>query len=115
WRLVRQSLTESLLLSIGGGALGLVVAYWATHAALSLLPATLPRAQEVRIDYRVLLFALGISFVSGILAGVAPALRNSSLRSSATLKESGRGNIGGRSRGQDALGAIEVGLPFVPV
>jgi predicted permease len=113
WRLVRQSLTESLLLSVGGGALGLLFAYWATHAALSLLPATLPRAQEVRIDYRVLLFALGISLLSGILAGIAPALRNSSLRSSASLKESGRGSLGGRSRAQAALVAIEVALAVV--
>ena len=79
WRLVRQSLTESVLLSISGGALGLLVAYWSTQAVLSLLPTTLPRAQEVRINYRVLLFALGLSLLSGILAGLAPALRSSRL------------------------------------
>lgn len=112
WRLVRQSLTESLLLSVTGGALGLFVAYWATHAALSMLPATLPRAQEVRIDYRVLLFALGISLLSGILAGLAPALRNSKTRFAGALKES-RGNIGTRSRAQVVLVAVEVGLAVV--
>jgi predicted permease len=112
WRLVRQSLTESLLLSVTGGALGLFVAYWATHAALSLLPATLPRSQEVRIDYRVLLFALGISLLSGILAGLAPALRNSNARFSGALKES-RGNIGTRSRAQAILVAVEVALAVV--
>ena len=111
WRLVRQSLTESLLLSVTGGALGLFVAYWATHAALSLLPTTLPRAQEVRIDYRVLLFALGISVLSGLLAGLAPALRNS--RFADALKESGRGNTGGRSRAQAILVAVEVALAVV--
>ena len=111
WRLVRQSLTESLLLSFTGGALGLFVAYWATHAALSLLPTTLPRAQEVRVDYRVLLFALGISVLSGILAGLAPALSNS--RFADALKESGRGNSGARSRAQAALVAIEVALAVV--
>jgi len=113
WRLVRQSLTESVLLSLGGGALGLLVAYWGTHAALSLLPATLPRSQEVRIDYRVLLFALGISLLSGILAGLAPALRSSKSRFSNSLKESGRGNIGGRSRAQAILVAAEVALAVV--
>jgi predicted permease len=113
WRLVRQSLTESLVLSFAGGALGLLVANWATHAALGLLPATLPRAQEVRIDYRVLLFALGISLLSGILAGVAPALRSSNSRFSGALKESGRGYIGGRSRAQAALVAVEVALAVV--
>src|ERR1043165_9743767 len=87
WRLVRQSLTESVLLSFGGGALGLLFAYWTTHAAVSLLPTTLPRAQEVRIDFRVLLFALGVSLLSGILAGLAPALRHS--RFADALKESG--------------------------
>ncbi len=111
WRLVRQSLTESLLLSFGGGALGLLVAYWATHAALSLLPTTLPRAQEVSIDYRVLLFLLGLSILSGVLAGLAPALRSS--RFAGDLKESGRGNIGTRSRAQATLVAVEVALAVV--
>ena len=113
WRLVRQSLTESLVLSLGGGALGLLVAYWGTHAALSLLPSTLPRAQEVRIDYRVLLFALGISLLSGIMAGLAPALRSSNSRFSNALRESGRGHIGARSRAQAILVAAEVALAVV--
>jgi len=114
WRLVRQSLTESFLLALTGGALGLFVAYWATHAALSLLPTTLPRAQEVHIDYRVLLFALGISLLSGILAGLAPALRNSNSRFfSGALQESGRGTIGTRSRAQSILVAFEVALAVV--
>jgi predicted permease len=112
WRLVRQSLTESLLLSCGGGALGLLLAYWATHAAISLLPATLPRAQEVRIDYRVLLFALALSLLSGILAGLLPALRNSA-RFSGALKESGRGHISTRSRAQATLVVFEVALAVV--
>ncbi len=113
WRLVRQSLTESLLLSLGGGALGVLVAYWSTHAALNLLPTTLPRAQEVRVDYRVLLFAFGLSLLSGVLAGVAPALRNSHSRFTGALKESGRGNIGTRSRAQAILVAVEVALAVV--
>jgi predicted permease len=113
WRLMRHSLTESLLLSLGGGALGFCVANWATHAALSLLPATLPRSQEVRIDYRVLLFALGISLLSGIMAGLAPALRTSSSRFSNALRESGRGNVGARSRAQSVLVAAEVALAVV--
>jgi putative ABC transport system permease protein len=113
WRLVRQSLTESLLLSFGGGALGLLVAYWGTHGALALLPSTLPRAQEVRIDSRVLLFAFGISLLSGLLAGLAPALRSSKSRLSNALKESGRGSIGGPSRAQLVLVAAEVALAVV--
>jgi predicted permease len=113
WRLVRQSLTESLLLAFAGGSLGLLSAYWSTHAALSVLPTTLPRAQEVRIDYRVLLFALGVSLLSGVLAGLAPALRSSASRFAGALKESGRGNIGARSRAQAILVAVEVALAVV--
>ena len=113
WRLVRQCLTESILLAVVGGALGLVFASWGMHAALSVLPTTVPRAQEVRIDYRVLLFALGVSLLSGIVAGIAPALRSSRAQFSDALKESGRGHIGSRSRAQSALVAIEVALAVV--
>ncbi len=112
WRLVRQSLIESSILSLAGGALGVVLATWGTHAALSVLPTTLPRASEVRLDYRVLIFALGISLVSGILSGLAPALKNSKWRLSETLKESGRGNTA-RGRSQTILVAVEVALAVV--
>jgi predicted permease len=112
WRLLRQSLTESLLLAVIGGALGLVVASWATQAALRVLPTTLPRANEVRLDGRALIFALAISLLSGVLAGLAPALRNSKWHLSATLKEGGRG-VSGRGRAQGVLVAIEMALAVV--
>jgi len=112
WRLVRQSLTESLLLALAGGALGLVLANWGTQAALGVLPTTLPRASEVHLDYRVLLFTIGVSLLSGILAGLAPALKNSRWRLSETLKESGRGNTS-RGRAQTVLVAVEVALAVV--
>ena len=97
WRLVRQSLTESMLLAVAGGAFGLILANWGTQAALSVLPTTLPRASEVQLDYRVLIFTIGVTLLSGILAGLAPALKNSKWRLSETLKESGRGST---SRGR---------------
>ncbi|HEX3229289.1 MAG TPA: ABC transporter permease, partial [Pyrinomonadaceae bacterium] len=112
WRLVRQSLTESMLLALAGGGWGLVLANWGTQAALGVLPTTLPRASEVHLDYRVLIFTIGVTLLSGILAGIAPALKNSRWRLSETLKESGRGNTS-RGRGQTVLVAVEVALAVV--
>jgi len=112
WRLVRQSLTESMLLALAGGGLGLVLANWGTQAALGVLPTTLPRASEVHLDYRVLIFTIGVTLLSGILAGIAPALKNSRWRLSETLKESGRGSTS-RWRAQTVLVAVEVALAVV--
>jgi predicted permease len=112
WHLVRQSLTESMLLALAGGALGLVVANWGTHAALSVLPTTLPRASEVHVDYRVLIFALAVSVASGLLSGLAPAFKNSKGQLAETLKESGRGATS-RGRAQTILVAVEIALAVV--
>jgi predicted permease len=112
WRLIRQSLTESMLLALAGGALGLLLANWGTHAALTLLPTTLPRAGEVKLDNRVLIFTVVVSLISGILSGLAPALKNSKWQLAETLKESGRGNTS-RGRAQSVLVAVEVALAVV--
>jgi hypothetical protein len=101
-----------MLLALAGGGLGLVLANWGTQAALGVLPTTLPRASEVHLDYRVLIFTIGVTLLSGILAGIAPALKNSRWRLSETLKESGRGNTS-RGRGQTVLVAVEVALAVV--
>src|SRR5207248_5356248 len=77
WRLLRQSLTESLLLALAGGGLGLVVASWATNAALAVLPTTLPRASEIHLDRRVLIFTISLSRLVGIMSGLAPVLKSS--------------------------------------
>ncbi len=111
WRLLRQSLVESMLLALAGGGLGLVVASWGTHSALAVLPTTLPRASEVHPDSRVLMFAVAISLLTGILAGLAPALKTSGL--SETLKEGGRGSSSARGRGQGVLVAVEMALAVV--
>ena len=113
WRLLRQSLTESTLLALAGGGLGLLVAGWGTQAALGALPTTLPRAEEVGLDGRVLLFTLAISLLTGILSGLAPALKTSQWRLSETLKEGGRGAGGGRARAQGVLVAVEMALALV--
>jgi putative ABC transport system permease protein len=95
-RLVRQLLTESVLLAALGGVAGLIVAAAASDAFLTLATDRLPRAAEVHVDLRVLWFALGISLISGILFGTAPALRASGLDLVSGLNEGGRGNTGGR-------------------
>ena len=74
FRIIRQALTESLMLSMMGGAGGLLVAYWSIPALLSLTPATIPVSIEAPLDWRVFAFAFLASLVSGILFGVAPAL-----------------------------------------
>ncbi len=113
WRLLRQMLTESLLLSLLGGGLGLALAAWGTKAALAALPAGLPRAEEIGLDSRVLIFTLAISVLTGVLAGLAPALKSSQWRLSETLKEGGRGASGARHRAQGALVAVEMALALV--
>ena len=113
WRLLRQSLIESILLALAGGGLGLLVAVWGTRAALNVLPTGLPRADEVGLDARVLVFTAAISLLTGVLAGLAPALKTRHWRLSETLKESGRGAGGGRHRAQGVLVAVEVSLALV--
>ena len=112
-RLVRQSLTESTVLASAGGVLGLAIAAWGTKAALGVLPTALPRADEVGLDSRVLLFALAVSLVTGILSGLAPALKTSRWRLSETLKEGGRSLSPGRVRAQGVFVAIQMALALV--
>jgi predicted permease len=112
-RVVRQLLTESVLLAIAGGVLGLLLAAWGTRAALGVLPTALPRAEEIGLDARVLLFTMAISLFAGILFGVAPALRTSQPNLHATLKEGGRGTSGTRHRAQDVFVVVEMALALV--
>ncbi len=112
-RLIRQMLTESVLLAIAGGALGLAFAGLGTRAALDTLPATLPRANEVRLDGRVLLFTMIISVCAGILFGLVPAIRTARRNVHETLKESGRGGSGSRHRVHGALAIIEMAMALV--
>src|ERR1700686_1680695 len=74
-RLVRQCLTESAVLGLSGGALGILLADLGIRPFVALWPGTLPRAEEVQLDWHVLLFAVAASLVSGLLFGLAPALR----------------------------------------
>ncbi|MFZ0820157.1 MAG: ABC transporter permease [Candidatus Acidiferrales bacterium] len=112
-RLLRQMLTESVLLALAGGALGLVIAGVGTHAALDVLPATLPRANEVRLDGRVLLFTILVSVCAGILFGLVPAIRTARRNVHESLKEGGRGGSGARHRVHGALAIVEMAMALV--
>ena len=113
WRLLRQSLTESTLLALLGGGLGLVVAALGMKSALAALPTAVPRAQEVGLDGRVLFFTCAVTLLTGVLAGLAPALKTAQGRLAEMLKEGGRGMSGGRQRAQSVLVAVEMALALV--
>jgi predicted permease len=112
-RVIRQLLTESILLAGVGGALGLLLAFWGTKAVLGTLPGALPRANEVSLDSRVLLFTLALSLLAGIVFGLAPALKTSRVNLQEILKESGRGVSGARHRLQGVFVAVEVAMALV--
>lgn len=96
-RLVRQLLTESLLLSLLGGGLGLLLASWAVDLIVRFGPSSLPRLLEVNLDLRVLLFAFAVSVLTGVIFGLAPAVQCSRVNLNESLKESGGRASGGRA------------------
>ena len=112
-RMVRQVLTESILLALAGGALGLLLAAWGTRAAIKIQPDALPRTEQISLDARVLLFTVLASCFAGILFGVIPALKISSGRIHETLKEGGRGGSGTRHRTQGLIVAVEMAMALV--
>ncbi|HNG33721.1 MAG TPA: ABC transporter permease [Blastocatellia bacterium] len=110
-RLLRQLLTESSLLGLLGGALGLVIAYWGVRFIVTLNPFALPRINEVTIDASVLVFALATSLATSALFGIAPVLQLPSHSLQGALKESGRSSAGiGRRRLRHGLIVAEVAL-----
>ncbi len=112
-RVVRQLLTESVLLSVFGGGLGLLMAFAGTRLLMAYVPGNLPRAQNVGLDLRVLLFAVGVSALTGVIFGLAPALRSARPNLNDTLKEGIRGSTGSGHRLQDGLVVAEMGLAMV--
>ncbi|MGA9769123.1 MAG: ABC transporter permease [Blastocatellia bacterium] len=112
-RIIRQMLTESLLLSVAGGGLGLLLALWGTDALVAFIPDGLPRQEGVHIDGLVLGFTLAVSLLTGIAFGLVPALQSSRPRLHETLKDAGRGSTSGRSFARNALVVSEVALALV--
>jgi putative ABC transport system permease protein len=115
WRLVRQFLTESLLLSIGGGALGLLLAYSGLHLMKATMPdGTIPPNLQVTMDSRVLLFVLGLAVVTGILFGIVPAFKATRSDLTNPIKQGGTGSSSSHSskRFRGALVVAEVALAF---
>ena len=112
-RILRQLLTESVLLSALGGGFGLILARWGIAAALVAVPETVPRAEEIGIDFRVLLFTILVSVLTGIMFGLLPAIRMSRTDISGSLKDSGRAISGPRTRMQSALVMGEMAMALV--
>jgi len=112
-RVIRQLLTESVMLGVGGGVIGLLLAKWGTRAILAALPAALPRSEEIGIDSHVLLFTVGVSVLTGILFGLVPAIKTLRPDMHETLKEGGRGSSGARHRTQNVFVIVEMAMALV--
>lgn len=113
-RLIRQTLTESLLLAIIGGGLGLLSAVWIVTVLSKITAVNIPRLDKISIDRRVLLATFGFSILTGLLAGIAPAWRNSEPRLYEWIKDGMRGSYSpGRRRISSMLVVTEVALAVV--
>jgi predicted permease len=112
-RIIRQLLTESLLLAGVGGVLGILVDLFGTRIVLGILPEAVPRSGEVAIDFRVMLFTMGVSLLCGIGFGTIPALRSSRIDLQQTLRKSTPGAGGPRHRLQEALIVGEIAMAVV--
>ena len=118
WRVIRQMLTESVLLSLAGGLAGLLIAYWGVNALIAALPEnqlnSLPFLKSLHIDARILGFSFALSLLTGMVFGLAPALQSSRLDLNEVLKEGGRTMSGGaRHRLRSAFVMSEIALAVV--
>ena len=112
-RIIRLLMTESVMLALVGGALGLLTAYWGTGLALKALPDALPRVNDIQVDANVLLFTLAASIITGVVFGLAPALQASNPNLNETLKEGGRSGGSGRQGIRSVLVVAEVAISLV--
>ncbi len=113
WRIVRQLLTESLLLAMAGGLSGLLVAQWGFAVLQQLIPANLNLTAVPLLDWQVLGYALGLSLVTGLLCGLAPALQAAKVNVNEVLKQSGGRASVGHHRLQNAMVVAETALTLV--
>jgi predicted permease len=112
-RIIRLLITESVMLALVGGAIGLCIAYWGTSLALRALPDALPRVHDIRVDTVVLLFTFVASIATGVIFGLAPALQASNPNLNETLKEGGRSGSSGRQGLRRALVIAEIAISLV--
>jgi putative ABC transport system permease protein len=112
-RIMRQLMTESVLIAIIGGALGLVLGYWGTDALLAMVPIKMPSFVKIAVDTRVLFFTFGISIFSGLLFGIIPALQVAGSGLNESLKEGGRTGAPGRHTSRRVLVVSEIALAMV--
>jgi predicted permease len=112
-RVARQLLTESLILSLAGASLGIVIAFFGLRSLLAALPGILPRSEDVGVNDAVLLYTLAVSLVAGILFGLSPALKSWSADPQASLKEGSRGSTVVHRRTQSSFVVMQVALTLV--
>jgi putative ABC transport system permease protein len=114
WRVIRQLLTESALLAVIGGVIGLLLAWAGISALVNVNQVQIPRASEIGVDWRALVFTLGVSMLTGIIFGLVPALQSSKTDLHETLKEGGRtGSSGARAWVRNSLVVLEMALALV--
>ncbi|PYU70295.1 MAG: ABC transporter permease [Acidobacteria bacterium] len=112
-RVIRQLLTESMLLGIAGGCIGLVLAKLGVRVLVAALAGSLPRSEGIALDGHVLFYTLGISVLTGIVFGLIPALKTLRPDTHETLKEGGRGSSGARHRTQSVFIVVEMAMAVV--
>lgn len=112
-RMIRQLLTESVLLALAGGVLGLALAKLGLNLLLATVPQSLPRAESIGVNLTVLFFVFGVSLAVGIFFGLAPALKSSSVDVQGSLKAGDRGSTRAHPRGQSALVIVQMALTLV--
>jgi putative ABC transport system permease protein len=112
-RVIRQLLTESVLLGLAGGCIGLLLAKLGVRVLLATLATNVPRSEEIALDSHVLFYTLGISILTGIVFGLIPALKTLRPDTHETLKESGRGSSGARHRMQSVFIVVEMAMAVV--
>jgi predicted permease len=112
-RLIQQLITESVLLSLTGGTLGVFIAIPVLKSLLAAFPDTLPRSANIGVNAPVLLFTFGVSLVVGIFFGLAPALKSWNVDLQASLKDGGRGSTSARNPAQSSLVIVQVALTLV--
>ena len=115
WRLIRQLLTESVLISLAGGAIAVLIAWWGTSLLVAFKPENLPRLQEIGVDFRVLAFTFGLSLLTGLIFGLLPAWTASRAGVNESLKERGRSATAGgaQQRLRSTFVVVELAIALV--